>query len=69
MRVGVFSVDSAGGVVSLFPDCHGFNCELPLVPGCHAMIRGLSVWVGTSPPSRFNEVAFSQAFVYTPLNC
>lgn len=27
------SVDSAwGGVVRIFPDCHGFNCELPLVP-------------------------------------
>lgn len=25
-------VDSAWGVVRIFPDCHGFNCELPVVP-------------------------------------
>lgn len=56
-------VDSAWGglygffliVMSLIVSCLWF-------PAHHAVIRGLSVWIGAERPSQFNEAAFSQAF-------
>lgn len=51
-----------GGLYGFFLIVTGLIVSCLWFPARHAVIRGLSVWIGTERPSQFNEAALSQAF-------